>query len=304
MLPIIGEVRSAQDAVTDFTAMTKAIEAGDWKLAGQNGLFAVLAVAGAAPGVGKIAKLARTTLVRGLRTTAGGRKLVAGVRLAKFERQFPKKFKSFDTKELIQGIPEADQKAAQLLLNMSMGDATEREVVQAMREAGFNVYDDYGARVVGKIDKTAKRSRIYDASTPEGVDNLFSLVWRPNRKGGGTAIEVKSGSGKSDLSQRLNDSRLPIRKPSMRPKDGESYPIANFKYVKVRLDEIDPDHLKGAIQKRLDRAVRNGNLSQEGSKAILERAMAYRLQSSEDNPIPVVGLAAMLRTAMSGTEAQ
>jgi hypothetical protein len=50
--------------------------------------------------------------------------------------------------------------------------------------------------------------------------------------------------------------------------------------------------------------VRNGNLSQEGSKAILERAMAYRLQSSEDNPIPVVGLAAMLRTAMSGTEAQ
>lgn len=38
------------------------------------------------------------------------------------------------------------------------------------------------------------------------------------------------------------------------------------------------------------------------TKAI--EAMAYRLQSSKENPIPVVGLAAMLRTAMTGTEAQ
>ena len=299
MLPIIGEVRSAQDAVTDFTAMTKAIEAGNWKLAGQNGLFAVLATAGAVPGVGKVAKLARTALVRGLRTTAGGRKLVVGVRLAKFERQFPKKFKSFDTKELIQGIPEADQKAVQLLLNMSMGDATEREVVQAMREAGFTVYDDYGARAVGKIDKTAKRSRIYDASTPEGVDNLFGLVWRPDRDKLGTAYEVKSGSAKLDVSQRKNDGSIPLEMPTARPHDAKEYTLHSVKYLRVRLDQISPRHLELAIQKRLDTAVRNGKLSPYSSEIILTRAMAYQAQSSERNPIPVIGLAAMIRGAIS-----
>ncbi|MDF1749951.1 MAG: hypothetical protein P1V34_13850 [Alphaproteobacteria bacterium] len=298
MLPIVGEIRSAQDAVTDFTAMTKAIEAGDWKLASQSGLFGVLAVAGAVPGFGKVAKLARTTLVRGLRTTAAGRRVVAGVRLAKFERQFPEKFKTFNTKDLIQGIPEADQRSVQLLLNMSMGDVTEKEVVQAMKDAGFDVVDERKYLAVGKKHDLADSARIYDAATPEGVDNLLGIFWRPDERKLGTAIEVKSGKARLGPSQKLNDIGTIKESAIIGSKEKSKFSVQNVRYLRVRLDQIDPKHLEGSLSKRLGDVVKKGKLSKEAADTILHRAMAYRAQSSKSNPVPLLALSAMIRAAI------
>lgn len=303
MLPIIGEVRSAQDAVADFTAMTKAIEAGDWNLAGQNGLFAVLATAGAVPGVGKVAKLARTALVRGLRTTAGGRKLVAGVRLAKFERQFPKKFKSFDTKELIQGIPEANKRKIQNLLNGVMGDSSEREVVEAMKDAGFNVVDERKYLAVGKKHDLAESARIYDAATPEGVDNLLGIFWRPDERKLGTAIEVKSGKAELKPSQKFNDTGTK-EKRALIGKEAEKFSVQDVKYLRVRLDQIDPKYLQDSLTERLGNVVKKGKLSKEEADTILQRAMAYRAQSSKSNPIPLLALSAMLGATLPSSKSE
>jgi hypothetical protein len=299
MLPIIGEVRSAQDAVTDFTAMTKAIEAGDWKLAGQNGLFAVLAVAGAAPGVGKVAKLARTALVRGLRTTAGGRKLVAGYRLqrglnqakmesvAGWKNSFPTASPQSVFGATLETFPKDLRSHIEGAWPYIVGEAGERSMRRSLKDVGATQIDDIADRRF-EIDG---KGRNYDAVVRQDLKTKFGMFLLPAENGDAwKGLEMKINQSKhgrqAPLDAKVNDKTLKAKQVTKKGDGRPTLEVEEVVHFRDRLDQIPIEILEETLRDVLKNG-RNNGWTNERIQELVGRVRHFHTESSASFPISV-----------------
>lgn len=299
MLPLIGEVRSAQDAVTDFTAMTKAIEAGNWKLAGQNGLFAVLAVAGAAPGVGKVAKLARTALVRGLRTTAGGRKLVAGYRLqrgliqakmesvAGWKNSFPTASPQSVFGATLETLPKDLRSHIEGAWPYIVGEAGERNMRQSLKDVGATQIDDIADRRF-EIDG---KGRNYDAVVRQDLKTKFGMFLLPAENGDAwKGLEMKINQSKhgrqAPLDATVNDKTLKAKQVTKKGDGRPTLEVEEVVHFRDRLDQIPIEILEEALRDVLKNG-RNNGWTNERIQGLVSHVRHFHAESSASSPISV-----------------
>lgn len=115
------------------------------------------------------------------------------------------------------------------------------------------------------------------------VEKFNPLLWE--------VVDAKSGKARPNRSQTLNDQALTEGRfvPT-----GDQFPMSDVKYLRVRIDQVDPRHLELTLNKRLSNAVEGGTLSRAEADAIRERVLGYRSQSSAENPIPLIAVGAML----------
>jgi hypothetical protein len=300
MLPIIGEVRSAQDAVTDFTAMTKAIEAGDWKLASQSGLFGVLAVAGAVPGVGKVAKLARTALVRGLRTTAGGRKLVAGYRLqrglnqakmesvAGWKNSFPTASPQSVFGATLETLPKDLRSHIEGAWPYIVGEAGERNMRRSLKDVGATQIDDIADRRF-EIDG---KGRNYDAVVRQDLKTKFGMFLLPAENGDAwKGLEMKINQSKhgkqAPLDAKVN--ALAETMATQMKKVGDNSPTLEVEKVvhfRDRLDQIPIEILEETLRNVLKNG-RNNGWTNERIQGLVGHVRHFHAESSASSPVSV-----------------
>ncbi|MEQ9487473.1 MAG: hypothetical protein RIM72_00620 [Alphaproteobacteria bacterium] len=291
MLPIIGEIRSARDAVENFDAMVKAIEAGDWDAAAEAGLFTALGAAGAVPLVGRMTKLALPLLKRGL---VG--KLIAQNRLARFEKEFnnPKVNPALKQDTLFDGVKiNVEPKVLGLKINGGVGEAAENEVIQDFDRAGFGPQTSFDSRAARTKKNSRRPSRIYDGATRYGAENYKGWLLRPVDDSSGTAIEVKSGGGTLSLAQAEFDSI--VNETGLMADEYRDFAIGKVRNLRVRLDQISYDNLKTSMTKVLDDAVERGYLDRQSADVVFNRIMAAQKASSADNPITLQAVLTGLR---------
>ena len=227
LLPVIGEIRSAADAVESFDAMAAALARGDLEEAAKQGLLGALATAGAVPAVGPLFKTLRTLTVRALRTPAGTalaretpglnrgvahvaltrrldrnatprlKKLASSVRSAKAEDVFASAWPALtaDKKKLLRG-----------LLPHIKGRSVEGDFEELLKILGVQL-------AKGQRDRTVplpSGDRILDAVAETGFSRPFrtltELFFLP-------AFAIKPGTG-VEMKQALA-----VGKPSQRAKD-------------------------------------------------------------------------------------
>ena len=227
LLPVIGEIRSAADAVESFDAMAEALARGDLEEAAKQGLLGALATAGAVPAVGPLFKTLRTLTVRALRTPAGTalaretpglnrgvahvtltrrldrnatprlKKLASSVRSAKAEDVFASAWPGLtaDKKKLLRG-----------LLPHIKGRSVEGDFEELLKILGVQL-------AKGQRDRTVplpSGDRILDAVAETGFSRPFraltELFFLP-------AFAIKPGTG-VEMKQALA-----VGKPSQRAKD-------------------------------------------------------------------------------------
>ncbi len=301
ILPVTGEIISARDAVTEFSEIRVRLEEGDLEGAVQAGLFGALYAMGAVPGVGTLGRLATRAL--GAVPVVG--RWVPRAQLSYMSRRFPEEYPSYRMQDLEDLVPEKHRRAMQRLLNRSIGDAGEREIAQLMEKAGFEVFTDFAHRATRNADGYAMTGRIYDASTPQGVRNLFGLFWQPRRNGKGSVIEVKTGGSRVTKNQRERDEALltdnPLSGVGPKPRNGlpregtdTAFIVSDVQYLRVRLDQISEETLREGLSDSLASATRQGMITSEQADMILERIMSYRNQSTAENPITLLNAAAIV----------
>ncbi len=282
LLPVIGEIRSAADAVESFDAMAEALARGDLEEAAKQGLLGALATAGAVPAVGPLFKTLRTLTVRALRTrkvsTAlreapvikeiAGRHLVARSRaglpsfLGKikpeeaFAELWPKL--SADKRKLLRG-----------LMSPLKGRPVEKEFERLLENAGIDVIS-----IQQRVSSAAAGGdAVLDAVSRGGFSEGFRILTNsfvfPTLGAPGTIFEFKLGD------VPLSKGQDAVRKAADQARSqGKTLNLGNvevddFAVLRLGFDEIPEDVLESEARRLLgDHA--NGVRSRRLSKTDVE----------------------------------
>lgn len=226
VLPVVGNIRSAMDAIDDFDALQTALRRGDWAAASQAGLFAALGLAGTSPGLGNLLG----PLIRRARTaarTTPGLRVVEG-RMTIMEgrvNNLLNHLRPFDGTRIEEQFGEAwhrltpAQQRSLKGVNLSIvGNAGENFIADILEGVGASVVrTPQGVRLhlpfqndlVKLVDPETGRlvGRRADITLNEkNLDGLMQWMFGFGRRGGDEAfVEIKIGSSSYRGSQALYD---------------------------------------------------------------------------------------------------
>ena len=225
MLPVIGNFRSAMEAINDFDALQTALRRGDWAAASEAGLFTALGVAGTLPGLGNLLgpliRRARTAArsTPGLRAVEGRLTLLQG-RL-NFRRQFDGTSIEEQYGEAWHRLTPEQQRSLKGVNLSIVGNSGENFVADILEGVGATVVPtEQGVRLhlphQNTLDKltdpatgrlVGRRADI--TLNEEDLDGLMQWLFGFGRRGQNHAyFEVKIGSSTYDGPQALYDDLL------------------------------------------------------------------------------------------------
>jgi len=267
VLPIIGEIRSAGDAIESLDAMAEALARGNLGEAAKQGLLGALATAGAVPAIGPLFKTLRTLTVRALRTRAVSTVLRTSDLLKKVHGRFavaqrrgrmPAFIRHIKAKEAFAEVwPRltADQKK---LLNGLMphlkGKPVELDFVRLLENAGMDIV----TTGQDKLLLASGKKTILDAVSRNGFSDGFRILANsfilttPGAKG--TIFEFKLGDASPTANQMAGKSEVELVKARGKTVTTEGgISAVDYEVLRYGFDEVPED----VIAKEAERLLRN-----------------------------------------------
>ena len=324
LLPVIGEIRSAADAVESFDAMAGALASGDLEEAAKQGLLGALATAGAVPALGPLFKTLRTLTVRALRTRAGtaltrGNDLVKGPasRLILARSRRPPDFVAGIKPEVVFGDLWANLAADQRKLLHGLmphlkGKPLEKDLERLLDNAGIQVL------AVQHPLPISQRS-VADAVSRNGFSDGFRLLTNsfvfPTKGEKGTIFEFKLGDTPLSKGQKAGQDAVEAgQKAGGTPPRLAGVSAVDFQVLRLGFDQVPEDVIESEARRLLGNhvnGVRSRRLSQADVDALVGQFLAWHRDLRKRTAGEVatlgeaflaLGLAAGARAARHGLE--
>lgn len=272
LAPGLGNARSIQHALNNFTLAREAIAKDDWSSARWHAALALLDVFGAVPG-GNLVKAAGRSVVA---VTPYGKNIVGAREFAKLRRQFEKAEEAIDAKQLFGSIYES--------LPTHVQERVKNDIRFAAGEAG----ERYALRIAQKIDPKATprfyvrmpktyggpgKARIYDFSGRQLRTVILNDILRgydkvrgklPRKPTPGHVTEVKSISTDLSHQQRAIENWLSIHRGEVEKLHGRE-----TNNVRVYREQIPLDFIIRDATVRFERMKKSGLLDDETAKALM-----------------------------------
>lgn len=279
VLPIIGEIRSAFDAVENFDAMTEALARGNLGDAAKQGLLGVLATAGAVPVVGPLFKTIRTVTVRAVRSRTGSEMLqktplisdlTARHKLARSRAGMPSFVKKIHAEEVFRDLWESLSTDKRKLLRGLMphlkGKPVERDLERQLENAGIDVIATQQQLNLVAAGITTVLDAVSKNGFSDGVRILTNSFIFPTMGAPGTIFEFKLGDALLSRSQKAVERTLAQLRSKGATLTLGNISVVDLEVLRLGFDEISEDmlerearrllgnHANGVRSRRLTRA--------------------------------------------------
>jgi hypothetical protein len=299
LLPGLGNIASAVEAMERAVETGRALGSGDSSRAAEEAALALIAVAGATPGLGIPLAAVRRTLRPALREAPGIGKFAAQKRGAKYLDQFDDELPAVPLKRIIgdalKNLSPADQASLMQVFPNILSSTAEREVVETAKKIGIEVnkanpknktyQKTVYVNIGGKIEE-----RVYDAQFEQHFDRashwLLGRLARAGKKGK-VAVEVKQG----DSSYQGRQSWI----------DGHATELLNLgiedvALLRLRVNQVPEKMLLEQARRLLTPHLKSGRLSEEQFQDLQRR---FRKWHRDENSLLTVGeaIAVMARAA-------
>ncbi len=267
VLPIIGEIRSAGDAVESFDAMAEALARGDLGEAAKQGLLGALATAGALPAVGPLFKTLRTLTRRALRTRQVAVAMRTSDRLKKLHGMIAVARRRGRTPDFVRHI-KADEAFAEVwpqltadqkkllkgLMPHLKGKPVELDFVRLLENAGMDVV----TTGQDKLLLASGKKTVLDAVSRNGFSDGFRIFANsfilPTAGAKGTIFEFKLGNAR--LTWNQVDGKLEVEQAQRSGKNlvtEGGISAVDYEVLRYGFDEVPED----VIEKEAERLLRN-----------------------------------------------
>ena len=259
VMPIVGEIRSAIDAVESLAAVADALSKGDYEGAVKNGLLTVLHVAGAVPGFGALVRPIKAAVRQVIRKNPILDKAHARFTLAKFERQGPKSLETVPAREAFgkqwDSLPDEQKKSLEGSFRVMVGESTEKEVTQTMKRAGAGIVKDInqGSRRDLKVN-VGKNGVEFDQVTKDKLVTVMGLFTYPKKSRHGTVIETKANASALRPHQRRAQEEIKNNPPGTFKTKSPTDPIdiGDATLYRTPLHEVSWDNMEEVARKHLE----------------------------------------------------
>ena len=206
VLPIIGEIRSADDAIESFDTMVEALNHGDLGEAAKQGLLGVLSTAGALPALGPLFKTLRTLTRRALRTRRVAVALRSSDLLKKVHGRFavarrrgrmPEFIRRISAEEAFAEVwPELTAGQKKLLKGLMphfKGKPVELDFVRLLENAGMEVVSTGQDKLLLASGKETVLDAVSKNGFSDGIRLFANSFILPTPGAKGTIFEFKMG---------------------------------------------------------------------------------------------------------------
>ena len=267
LLPVIGEIRSAADAVESFDAMAEALARGDLEEAAKQGLLGALATAGAVPAVGPLFKTLRTLTVRALRTRKVSTALRSSDLLKKVHGRFAVARRRGRVPDFIRHIKAeeafaevwpsltADQrKLLKGLMPHFKGRPVEEDFLRLLKNAGMDVVSSRQDEILLSSGKKTILDAVSRNGFSDGLRIFANTFVLPTPGAKGTVFELKTGNAPPSANQVVGKSDVEQAKAS-----GQSVwtlggiSAVDYEVLRYGFNEVPED----VIEQEAERLLRN-----------------------------------------------
>ena len=267
VLPIIGEIRSAGDAIESFDAMAEALARGDLDEAAKQGLLGALSAAGALPALGPLFKTLRTLTRRALRTRRVAVALRTSDRLKALHGKFAVAQRRGRMPEFIRHITaeeafaevwpqlSADQKKLlKGLMPHFKGKPVELEFKRLLENAGIDLVTTGQDKLLLASGKKTVLDAVSRNGFSDGVRIFANSFILPTPGAKGTIFEFKMGDAPPSTNQMAGKAEVEQANASgqmLRTMRGS--PVVDHEVLRYGFNEVPED----VIEREAERLLRN-----------------------------------------------
>ncbi len=267
IIPIIGEFRSAGDAIESFDAMVEALTRGDLDEAAKQGLLGVLSTAGTLPALGPLFKTLRTLTRRALRTRTVAvalrrsdllKEVHGRFAVARRRGRLPEFIRRISAEEAFAEVwPKltADQKKLlKGLMPHFKGKPVELDFVRLLENAGIDVVSTGQDRLL----LASGKETVLDAVSKNGFSDGFRIFANsfilPTPGAKGTVFEFKLGDAPPTSNQvggKIAVKQANAKGQRLQTNAGVS--VVDHEVLRYGFNELPED----LIEKEAERLLRN-----------------------------------------------